>query len=65
MKPTDHELAFLVSLDGQEFQMGSGYTVKIEARTAEATKQRPQGVKYSLTLHDPANRASRAATKPS
>lgn len=56
MCEADHELIFLLSLDGHVFQMASGHTVKIEARQAEATKNRPQGVKYSLTLHDPANR---------
>jgi hypothetical protein len=53
---TDHELAFLLSLDGHEFGLASGYTIKIEARETAATKHRPQGVKYSLTLHDPAGR---------
>lgn len=56
MTDIDHELAFLLSLDGQEFQMASGYVVKIEAQTVAATKHRPHGVKYSLTLHDLANR---------
>jgi hypothetical protein len=52
MAETDHELAFLLSLDGSEFRLFSGYVVKIGARTVAATKHRPQGVKYSLTLHD-------------
>ena len=48
----DHALDFLLSLDGFEFRLISGYVVKIEAHTAEATPHRPQGIKYSLTLHD-------------
>jgi hypothetical protein len=56
MTEPDHELNFLLSLDGSEFRLTSGYTVKIEARTVAATKHRPQGVKYSLTLHDLAGR---------
>jgi hypothetical protein len=52
MVETDHELEFLLSLDGSEFRLFSGYVVKIEARTVAATRHRPQGVKYSLTLHD-------------
>ncbi len=52
----DHELAFLLSLDGLEFQFARGYVVKIEARGIAATQQRAHGVKYSLTLHDPAGR---------
>jgi hypothetical protein len=52
----DHELAFLISLDGQEFRLTSGYTVKFEAQIVTATQHRPQGLKYSLTLHDLVNR---------
>jgi hypothetical protein len=54
MTETDHELEFLLSLDGSEFRLISGYVVKIEDRTVTATQHRPQGVKYSLTLHNPA-----------
>jgi hypothetical protein len=53
MVEIDHELAFLLSLDGSQFRLLSGYVVKIEARMAAATRHRPAGIKYSLTLHDP------------
>ena len=53
MAEIEHELAFLLSLDGFEFRLASGYAVKIEARIVIATTRRPHGVKYSLTLHDP------------
>jgi hypothetical protein len=53
MAETNHELEFLLSLDGFEFQMAAGYLVKIEAHIAPATRNRPKGIKYSLTLHDP------------
>lgn len=33
--------------------MSSFYVVKIEAHKVAATKNRPPGIKYSLTLHDP------------
>jgi UDP-N-acetyl-D-mannosaminuronic acid transferase (WecB/TagA/CpsF family) len=56
MVAADHELEFLLSLDGSEFRLFSGYVVKIAARTVAATRHRPQGVKYSLTLHDLAGR---------
>jgi hypothetical protein len=56
MPETDHELAFLLSLDGLEFQFAQGHVVKIAVREIGATQQRPHGVKYSLTLHDPAGR---------
>ncbi len=54
MTQVDHELDFLISLSGSEFQMAVGHVIKIEAHWVPATKNRPQGVKYSLTLHDPA-----------
>ncbi len=52
----DHELEFLISLDGSEFRLAAGYKVKIEVRVVEATRHRPHGVKYGLTLHDPVGR---------
>jgi hypothetical protein len=48
----DYELEALLSLDGHEFRFTKGYTVKFEARQVEPNRGRPQGVKYSLTLHD-------------
>ncbi len=53
---TDHELAFLLSLDGYEYRFAAGYRVRFEAREVKATTGRPHGVKYSLTLHDPEGR---------
>ncbi len=56
MTAPDHDLSFLLSLDGFEFQFAPGFGVKIEARNVAATRHRPHGVKYRLTLHDPAGR---------
>jgi Family of unknown function (DUF6516) len=56
MAAEDHELEVLLSLDGFEFQFARGYTVKIAAQIAEPTSDRPHGIKYSLTLHDPNGR---------
>jgi hypothetical protein len=53
---TDYELAFLLSLDGYEFGLANGCVVKIEAREIAATRHRPHGIKYTLTLHDSAGR---------
>ena len=53
---TDYELQLLLSLDGYEFRLASDYRIKFEACTVTATRGRPKGVKYSLTLHDPAGR---------
>ena len=52
----DHDLETLLSLDGFEFDFARGYQVKIEAQRIEATKGRPHGIEYSLTLHDTAGR---------
>ena len=52
----DHELAFLLSLDGYEYRFAAGYRVRFEAREIKATAGRPHGIKYSLTLHDPERR---------
>jgi len=48
----DHELEFLLDLDGVEFRLLNGHVIKIEARTVADTRSRPHGIKYSLTLHD-------------
>jgi len=53
MKPEDHELEALLELDGHEFDFAKKYIVKYEVRRVAATKDRPSGIKYSLTLHDP------------
>ena len=56
MVERDHELDFLLSLDGYEFRLAGGHVIRIEARTMAATKNRPGGIKYSLTLHDATGR---------
>jgi hypothetical protein len=56
MSSGDYALEMLLSLDGHEFRFAGGYRVKIEARAVEATRHRPHGVKYSLTLHDTGGR---------
>ncbi len=52
----DYELEALLSLDGHEFRFAKGYAVRFEARQVKPTRERPHGVKYSLTLHDPEGR---------
>jgi len=47
----DHSLETLLDLDGQVFFQPTGEWTKIEARRVQASEGRPQGVKYSLTLH--------------
>jgi hypothetical protein len=49
----DHELEALLSLDGQEFKFAGGHVVKYKVRRVSPDRGRPQGISYSLTLHDP------------
>ena len=48
----DTGLDVLLSLDGTEYTEENGYWYKIEASLIEPTKERPHGMRYSLTLHD-------------
>ena len=54
MAAVDHELEFLLSLNGVEFRLLSGHVIMIDVRRVAATSFRPHGLKYSLTLHDEA-----------
>ena len=49
----DHSLELLLDLDGLNFAQEGGYWIKYEVSTVEKTAERPHGIKYSLTLHDP------------
>jgi hypothetical protein len=56
MSEDDYVLEVLLSLDGLEFDFARGYEVKIAVQRVSPTRSRPHGIKYSLTLHDPAGR---------
>jgi hypothetical protein len=49
----EYELAYLLNFDGALYLFEEGYWVKIEVKQTTATAQRPHGLSYSLTLHDP------------
>ena len=53
MPRRDEGLDRLLDLDGFFAEIGGGYWVKIEARSVPADLARPQGVAYTLTLHEP------------
>jgi hypothetical protein len=54
MEPSpEHELAYLLDFDGARYLFDEGYWVKIEVKRTPLTTQRPHGLSYSLTLHDP------------
>lgn len=50
---SEYELAYLLAFDGAEYLFEAGYWVKIEVKRTAPTAQRPHGLSYSLTLHDP------------
>ncbi len=52
-KRRDHSLDMLADLDGLSFSQEGGYWIKYEVSVVEKTPERPRGIKYSLTLHDP------------
>jgi hypothetical protein len=49
----EHELAYLLDFDDTQFLFEEGYWVKLEVRRTDPTPQRPHGLSYSFTLHDP------------
>jgi hypothetical protein len=57
MSKEDEDLENLLLLDGERYVIDEmhGLWVKFEAKRVGLTKDRPHGVKYSLTLHDRTN----------
>lgn len=50
----DTGLEYLLGLDGEiQVQNQDGYFIKFEVHAVKVTPDRPHGIKYSLTLHDP------------
>ena len=56
--PDDPSPENLLALDGYVFVIDEAgeYWVKFEVQRVEPSPERPHGLKYSLTLHDSANR---------
>jgi len=52
----DESLERLLDLDGFLAEVGGGFWVKIVAGRVPPDSERPHGVGYTLTLHDPAGR---------
>lgn len=49
----EHTLEFLLAFDGRVHWLERGHWLKFEIKRVEATPDRPHGLKYSFTLHDP------------
>ena len=54
----------LLELAGQVVQQQHGYWVEIHAWRVEATPVVPHGIRYALTLHEPAGNESWDTTMP-
>jgi Family of unknown function (DUF6516) len=52
MVKEDAGLATLLLLNGEIYDQGNGYWIKVEAWPVEWNEHLPHGVRYSLTLHD-------------
>jgi hypothetical protein len=50
----EHILEVLLAFDGRRHRCAGGYYAKFEIKRVVPTRQRPHGLRYSLTLHDPA-----------
>ena len=53
MSESDRRLKNLLDLDGEEIVYEGGFIAKIRATRIAAAPQRPHGIRYSLTFHDP------------
>lgn len=40
-------------MDGDIYEQGGGYYIKVKAKDVQPDAARPEGIDYSLTLHDP------------
>jgi hypothetical protein len=53
---SEHTLEFLLAFDGRVHWLKSGHWIKFEIRRVQATSERPHGLRYSFTFHDPKGR---------
>lgn len=50
---SEHTLEFLLAFDGRIHHLEGDYWLKFEIRRVEPTPERPHGLSYSFTLHEP------------
>jgi hypothetical protein len=53
LKKRDHSSELLLDLDGLNFAQEGGFWIKYEVSALKKTSERPHGIKYPLTQHDP------------
>jgi hypothetical protein len=51
--PSREALDYLLDLHRDTYEVGGGWWVTIRARRVEPSEERPHGLQYSLTLHNP------------
>jgi len=49
----EYGLEFRLAFDGRIHHLEEGYWIKFEIKRVKATKERPNGLSYSFTLHAP------------
>jgi hypothetical protein len=49
----DHALEYLLAFDGRVHYFERGFWLKFEIKRVAATPERPHGLRYSFTLHNP------------
>jgi len=53
MEFKEHTLEFLLAFDGRRHWYEGGYHVRFQIMRVKATIERPHGLRYAFTLHDP------------
>lgn len=53
MESQEHTLEFLLAFDGRCHWYEGGYHVRFQIKCVKPTNERPHGLRYSFTLHDP------------
>lgn len=54
--PREYTLEFLLDFDGRVHWLASGHYLKFKIRRVDYRPNRPHGLRYSFTLHDPKGR---------
>jgi hypothetical protein len=56
MRPRAHTLRYLLDLDGEEIHYDGGFVARFKVTQTEPSEEKPHGISYSLTFHDPRGR---------
>jgi hypothetical protein len=54
--PDEHVLEYLLAFDGRVHYFERGYWLKFEIKRVAVSAERPHGLRYSFTLHNPAGK---------